>query len=240
MKIAKTGFEIEYIMKNITLITSVIDTPNIPLSYTKTRSVFTKEQRFEQLKNTIITVREKIPETRILLMECSPLSENEQRYLTDNVDYFVNIYDTQNQQLINRMFTPSKSMGEGTMTICALQYLIDNNIEYDNLFKISGRYWLNDSFSYELYNNSMSCIHCIGGDYNNVFTCFYKLSKEDVFLWYDYLKNSENKFINCIGFEYLFGEFITQCTSPINKLFIDDIKIGINGFVSICGSYIDM
>lgn len=37
-------------MKNITLITSVIDTPNIPLSYTNTRSVYTKEVRFEQLK----------------------------------------------------------------------------------------------------------------------------------------------------------------------------------------------
>lgn len=227
-------------MKNITIITSVIDTPNIPLSYTKIRSVFTKEQRFEQLKQTIDTVRQKIPDNQIFLIECSPLSEIEKQYLTNIVDYFVNMYDTQNQQLINRMFTPSKSMGEGTMTIYALQYLINKNIEYDNLFKISGRYWLNDSFSYELYDNSMSCIHCIGGDSNNVFTCFYKLSKVDSLLWQNYLKSSENKFINCIGFELIFGEFIKQSMTPTNKKIVVENKVGINGYVSICGSYIDM
>jgi RecG-like helicase len=87
-------------MKNITLITSVIDTPNIPLSYTPTRSVFTKEIRFEQLKKTISTIREKIPDNRIILIECSLLSEDERQYLTNAVDYFLNIYDTDDQLLI--------------------------------------------------------------------------------------------------------------------------------------------
>ena len=70
-------------MKNITLITSVIDTPNIPLSYTPIRSLFTKEIRFEQLKKTIATIREKIPDNQIILIECSLLSEDERQYLTN-------------------------------------------------------------------------------------------------------------------------------------------------------------
>ena len=37
-------------MSNLVLITSVINTPNTPLSYSKIRSVFTREQRFEQTK----------------------------------------------------------------------------------------------------------------------------------------------------------------------------------------------
>ena len=35
-------------MNNIILITSVINTPNKPLSYSKTRSVYNRRERFEQ------------------------------------------------------------------------------------------------------------------------------------------------------------------------------------------------
>ena len=219
-------------MKNITLITSVIDTPNIPLSYANTRSVFTKEVRFEHLKRTIQTVREKIPDNRIILIECSLLSENEVQYLTNAVEYFVNIHDTQNQALINRMFTASKAMGEGTMTIHALQYLLSHNIEYENFFKITGRYWLNDNFSYELYDNHVSCICPIE---NKVCTFFYKLSKDASLLWLDYLINSENEFMNCIGYESIFAEFTKKMN--INSVIMN--KLGVNGYVSVCGGYID-
>jgi hypothetical protein len=222
-------------MKNITLITSVIDTPNIPLSYTPTRSVFTKEIRFEQLKKTIATIREKIPDNRIILIECSLLSEDERQYLTNAVDYFLNIYDTDDQLLIQRMFTASKAMGEGTMTIYALQYLLSQNIKYDNFFKISGRYWLNDSFSYQIYDNSMSCIRYIDFDYN-VYTCFYKLSNDESFIWLDYLRNSEKEFINCMGYELIFAQFLKS----LNRKICIVNNLGVNGYISIDGNYIDV
>jgi len=227
-------------MKNITLITSVVDTPNKPLSYTSCRSVFTKEERFEQTKNTIASIREKIPNNKIILIECSPLSDSEREYFIENTDFFLNIYDTNKQELIQRMFTISKSMGEGTMTVIALQYLFNNNIEFDNLFKISGRYWLNDGFKYELYDNNLTCIHCIHcihNDRNNVFTCFYKLSKNVANQWLDYLINSENDFMNCIGFEIIFANFLKFVDFDI--VFIEN-KVGINGYVTVCGSFIDM
>lgn len=223
-------------MKNITLITSVINTPNIPLSYTNTRSVYTKEVRFEQLKKTIETVREKIRDNRIFLIECSLLSLSEQQYLTNAVDYFVNIHDTENQTLINRMFTSSKSMGEGTMTINALQYLLSNNIEFDNFFKISGRYWLNNTFSYELYDNYSSVIRHIG-DNNYVFTCFYKLSKDASLLWLDYLINSENEFVNCMNYESIFAEFFKKMN--INDTVITN-NLGVNGNIAVCGTHINV
>ena len=40
-------------MKNFVLITSVINTPQKPLSYCKTRSIYSREERFLQLKQTI-------------------------------------------------------------------------------------------------------------------------------------------------------------------------------------------
>ena len=92
---------------NITLITSIIHTPNTPLSYIKTRSIYTREERFEQTKRTIETVREKIPDNKIFLIECSQFTTEESDYLKSKVDIFMNIIDTNNHKLINRMFTPS-------------------------------------------------------------------------------------------------------------------------------------
>jgi hypothetical protein len=222
-------------MKNITLITSVIDAPNIPLSYTPTRSVFTKEIRFEQLKKTIATIREKIPDNRIILIECSILSEDERQYLTNAVDYFINIYDTDDQPLIQRMFGPSKALGEGTMTIYALQYLLSQNIEYDNFFKISGRYWLNDSFSYQNYDNFMSCIRYGSSAKTNAYTAFYKLSNYESLCWLDHLRNSEKEITMPIHYEGFFLEFI----KTLNKNICFLNHLGLSGYISVTGDYID-
>ncbi len=126
-------------------------------------------------------------------------------------------------------------MGEGTMTIYALQYLLSQNIKYDNFFKISGRYWLNNSFSYQIYDNSISCIRYIEFD-SNVYTCFYKLSNDESFIWLDYLRNSEKEFINCMGYELIFAQFLKS----LNKKICIVNNLGVNGYVSIDGNYIDV
>lgn len=224
-------------MNNITLITSVIDPPNTPLSYTNCRSVFNKEERFEQTKKTISSVLEKMPNTKIFLIECSKLSDEERKYFLENTDYFYNIYGSGNKSLIDRMFTTSKSMGEGTMTILALQFLFQNNIEFDSLFKISGRYWLNDGFNYDFYNNLLPCIHKINNDDNNAFTCFYKIPREIATKWLEYLLNSESDFVQCVGFEVMFANFLK--TIDKEMLFIEN-KVGINGYVTVSGDFINM
>jgi len=221
-------------MKNITLITSIIDTPNLPLSYTNVRSVFNKQERFEQTKKTISTIREKIPDNKLFLIECSPLTNEEREYFISNVDYFYNVYDTKNIQLINRMHNKSKSMGEGTLTILALKYLFEKNIEFDNLFKISGRYWLNDGFDYCLYDNFNSMARRIFDDPNNIVCCFYKLSRDMTQKWLDFLINSEKEFYNCIGYEVIFANFLNQYSYQLIKN-----KIGVHGYVSVCGGLLD-
>ena len=226
-------------MNNITIITSVINTPNKPLSYTNIRSVFTREERYEQLKNTIHSVREKIPNNKIILVECSLLFDIENEYLKENTDFFLNIYDTNKQFLINRIFTESKSMGESIMTFYALLYLLNNNIEFDNLFKISGRYWINNNFCYDLFNNNMCCVSLINNDMNNIHTSFYKITKEYSNQFIQYLINSENDFINCIGYEVFFAKFINSIENK-NNIKILEQKIGINGYISVCGTLLDI
>ena len=127
-------------MNNLVLITSVISTTNNPLSYINNRSVYSHLERFEQTKKTIESVKEKIPNSKIIIVECSNLNEEIINYLIKNSDYFLNLYN--NQKIRNNISHISKSLGEGTMTLCALKFIIQNNIEFNNLIKISGRYWL--------------------------------------------------------------------------------------------------
>jgi hypothetical protein len=222
-------------MNNIVLITSIIDTPNTPFNYTNVRSVFTKNQRFEQLKLTIKSIREKIPLSKIILVECSIMEDEIIEYIDNNVDYFLNIYEPKNIQLINEIFSDSKAMGEGVMTIFALEYLFNNDITFDNLFKISGRYWLNDEFNYLEYNNINNIIHKINGETHNFFTCFYKLNYNMVRKWLEYLKtNKYNLLDGNLGYENVFALFMDGSDYKT----VD--KVGINGYVSVCGTFIDM
>jgi hypothetical protein len=217
---------------NITLITSVINTPQLPLSYINTRSVYSKDERFEQTKRTIQTIKEKIPNNKIFLVECSQLTPEESQYLKTNTDIFLNIFDTGDWPLINRMFTPSKSMGEGTMTIYALHYLFSNNVPYNNFFKISGRYWLTDNFNYENFNDNKIVAKYIDNDTTNALTSLYKLSFTESYHWYNYLLGSENKFRECMGYENIFAEFLE--TIDINKIIFPD-KIGVAGHIAVSG-----
>lgn len=222
---------------NITLITSIIDVPvDKELTYSLKRSVFSKNERFMQLKKTIESVKKKMPKNKIFLVECSMLNEDEKEYIKNNTDYFLNIIDNK-KTLLGDITSKSKAMCEGTMTICALEYLDEMKIDFNNLFKISGRYWLNDSYKYELYDNNKNIIHKINGEYTNFFTCFYKLNKDTTYKWLEYLKYCKNNdiFNGLLGFENIFATFMN-----IHGDFECVNWVGINGYVSVCGTYIDM
>ena len=153
-------------MENLILITSVINTPNNPLSYSKTRSVFTRTERFEQTKKTIESIKEKIPNHKILLVECSDFNETEKIYFESNCNYILNLWN--DKYLHNYIFGKSKALGEGTLTIKALEYIFNNKIMFDNLFKISGRYWLSDNFDFNNFNNNSLVFKKINNSIDNL------------------------------------------------------------------------
>ena len=129
---------------NLVLITSIINTPNKALSYSATRSVFTRKQRFEQTKKTITSIKEKIINCKIIIVECTDFNKEEEDFFNKNCDYVFNLWNK--KELHNNIFGPSKSLGEGTMTIEALKYIEELKLEFNYLYKISGRYWLNETF----------------------------------------------------------------------------------------------
>lgn len=219
-------------MTNLVLITSIIDPPQKPLSYTNTRSVYTKNERFNQTKKTISSIKEKIPNLKIFIIECSQLDEEETSYFIENSDYFLNLYS--NEQIRSNIYSISKSLGEGTMTIAALNFIIKNNIDYKNLIKISGRYWLSENFDYLHFNNDNIVVKYIEGNIINVFTALYKLPKNIVNEFFNFLKNSFDDMVNCIGYENLFGKFI----ATLNNRNITVLEnIGLQGFVSISNEF---
>ena len=118
------------------------------------------------------------------------------------------------------------------MTICALEFIINNNIEYDNLIKISGRYWLSDNFDYSNFNCDNIVIKYINDDKNNAFTALYQLPKNVVIDFKIFLENNLKEMVNCIGYEVLFANFLKKQNNSIKYL----NPIGLEGYVSVCGT----
>ena len=218
-------------IENLILITSVINPSNNPLSYSKIRSVYSRDERLEQTKKTISSIRQNIPEHKIFLVECSDFTEEEDKYFKENCDYILNLWN--NKDLHDKIFGISKSLGEGTMTINALEYIFQEKIEFNNLYKICGRYWLNDDFNYNVYNNTKDIFKKINNNINNIFTSFFKITNKTAKKLLLFLKKNEIAMINCIGYEVLFSKFLNVLEYK-NVEFID--YIGYEGNVTVCGS----
>jgi len=221
-------------MHNITLITSIIDTPNLPLSYWHTRSCFSKNERFEQTKKTIDSIRSYIPNSIILLVECSNLTIDESQYFIDNVDIFINMYDLLTENEINNtIYSSSKALGEATMTICGIKHLYTNNIHFDNLFKISGRYFFEPKFNYLQFIDNHNHFFKIENNPNNCLTCFYKLNHKTSFEWLQFLQqNIQTSMMDGkLGYENIFAIFLNGNNSFVHM----SSPIGISGFLSITG-----
>ena len=132
------------------IITSVINTGNIPWSYSSVRSVFSIEERFKQTLHTIQSIRDKMPSSAILLVECSELSAEMETILKSKVDYYLQCYTMEHVRkacIDNGL----KGYGEAMKTREAVTYIKQHRIPFQRLFKISGRYYLNSSFSEDKY-----------------------------------------------------------------------------------------
>jgi len=217
-------------MDNLVLITSVINTPNKPLSYSNTRSVFSRKERFEQTKLTIQSIKAKIPNNKILLVECTDFNEEEKLYFEKECDYILNLWN--NKELHSTIFGISKALGEGTLTIQAILYIKENNICYNNLIKISGRYWLNDNFDYAIFNNQSIIFRKPDGLATS--TVLYKIPNYIQDPLDTFLKDNYHNMKNCISYETLFSNFLKSIKYN-NTIFFD--KLGVCGNVTVCGCF---
>ena len=163
---------------NIAMITSKIYTTKKPFSYSSTRSIYTPIQRFEQTLDTINSIRTHIPNVIIVLFDNSEFPVEQYSLLEKSVDHFLNV--TSNE-IVNEYTNNSahKIYGEIVQTYELLTF-IEKTLHYkmniQNVFKISGRYVLNEHFNYNKFDNddiilkqNMNVI-----DRKYYYTCFYK------------------------------------------------------------------
>jgi len=167
------------INKNIVIITSKIYVSNNEFSYTKNRSIYTKDERYNDTIKTIYSVKEKIKDCYIVLFDNSLFTCEEYNNLKSEVDFFINITNDDDLNFYTNKFK-YKAFSEMFQIIKCYEYFISKiNKKYiKNIFKISGRYFLNDNFDYNKFDNNDNIFKRNNNLLNMkyYYTSFYKIS----------------------------------------------------------------
>jgi hypothetical protein len=139
-------------MKNIVLINSKIVVSNNRLSYSATRSIFSGNERFLQTKATIESAKKHIPEPYIVFIDNSALSSDAMDYFKNEADLFLNpIHDDEMRH--DTDINEAKAMGELSHIRHALNHIDKLPFEWGHLFKLCGRYVINEHFDYRKFDN---------------------------------------------------------------------------------------
>lgn len=137
----------------------------------KQGSINTKEERYLQTLKTIESIREKVPNSHILMVETSEykLSEDHRKVFLELTDDFVELYQDETLKKIYsnvhenpKTFDFAKSLLESVGIIGAFTYVGQKDLlkDFTRIFKISGRYYLNDDFNIIDYYS-----RCLIGNY---------------------------------------------------------------------------
>jgi len=208
-------------IENITIVTSVLDC--------KAFSVYNRDERFLQTKKTLNTVKEKIKNNFIILIEKTKLTEDELNYFYSNCNIIINEYE--NKEFVNNINHPNKSFGERCYLLKCIDY-INNNKELfskvKNIFKVSGRYFLDDKFDYINYDNDKNVVKIVDEKIwaNACTTCLFKISINE-------LDNFYNSLLNKFDINNCMEQFFYIYIKSIDKSrYIDLETLGMSGFVA--------
>lgn len=131
----------------IFFISSVIYFGDSPLNYHQTRSVFTPKEREVQTQKTIKSIKSAIPNAKIVMVE-SGLREGIDQEIINLIDEYIYTGD---MKMVRRACDgQKKGLGEATSLYYGLKRVDSSGYKY--IFKISGRYFLNDNFSLDNYD----------------------------------------------------------------------------------------
>ena len=106
-------------------------------------SAFPTHIRIQQILLSIQSVRKKVPNSFIVLLETGSASDEEKDFLQLHVDHYMTIPAT----------TLVKSRGEATLIhgFFTSQWFQDNRPRFQTFSKLSGRYFLRDNYEFTKY-----------------------------------------------------------------------------------------
>ena len=140
---------------NVVLVASKIITSSQPLWYAPRRSRFSPEERFQQTMETIASIRSNVPHSFVVLIDNSELTQDQWKTLRSSADVLVN--DVNNEEL--RQATDkaeAKQLGEAKLLLQGLAALEQHQVMFKQLFKLTGRYLINEKFRFGVYDNAFN------------------------------------------------------------------------------------
>lgn len=125
-------------------------------------SAYKEEERFQQTLKTIESIKEKVPNSYILLFECSssPIDDKQRDTFKNECDLFLEFHNEpvmmqiyENLEKRPEAFTYGKSLLETRGLLNALYVIQKHNLFNDSqrVFKLTGRYLLNEDFDIKDY-----------------------------------------------------------------------------------------
>lgn len=147
-------------MNHLVIVTSMIK-PEMD------NTIFDTNERINQTKYTISTIKNHIPNATIVLLEGSSITYQ------FAVDKIFN-YD------ISKCH---KSQGEATLLLSFLKDNYDYVLSFDTLSKVSGRYYLTDNFKWDNLPLNKTIIDYVENSWLNIpcyNTRYYRIPKEDI------------------------------------------------------------
>ena len=125
------------------IVPSVINTSNQPLDYSSVRSVYSLEERLFQTKETVFSIRRYCPDSSIVLVEAGSVNYSDRFNSVDNYLFVGDVPSV--RRAVDSSF---KGWGEAEM----LKTAFEKTTSYDFIFKLSGRYRLDERFSLERFD----------------------------------------------------------------------------------------
>jgi hypothetical protein len=172
--------------------------------------------QFEQTKQTIISIREKIPNNYIFLIEGSRTSSEQNDYFKKNVDRYIN-YCAFDNVMENKI--ENKSLIYRELLLFAFKnFIITDQIHFGNLFIMEGTYMLDSNWNLQdYYHNFNVFLYC--ANYNFCNSYLYKLNGTSYIAFWEFVENNE-EFFQKYNLETVLCAFNPHCemTLRINKI----------------------
>jgi len=166
---------------NVVMILSVINTINKNLSYSPIRSIYSSDERYNQTLKTIESAKKYIPGSYIVLLECSVLNQEMESVFKNSVNLYLNY--SQDPGIRSAVDGIHKSYAEGLIILKFLESDEFKGLPVENLFKLSGRYYLTEAFKLSEYLNQYNCFrrfYYAGNSTERYFSVLYKIHKESL------------------------------------------------------------
>ena len=225
--------------KNLVIVSSVLNIINSELSYYHVRSMFSLKERFNQTLKTIQSIRKKIHNSFILFIECSDLNNCKcncdiEKLIHENVDVYINCYD--DMKIRKGVNSKYKGWGENLLIMKAIEYINDSeNLVFNDVFKISGRYYLNDDFDYSCFDNYNNQFVLWDSNFYSYASLFYKIKFKYLGLFYLCLMEINNLLENGECLEIVLNKHFNEKMNYKNISILD--KMNISGYLSTEGYF---